>query len=91
MKKIEKQQIVQIKTLAAAALFLGSTMSASAQPLGDKIPTQASPALQQIQASCQAYEMRMRRTAMMNKVLSANYNAQRVIGECLANPELANR
>ena len=83
--------MVQIKIFAAATLLLGSAMSASAQPTGNPIPAQTSLALQQIQANCQAYELRMRRTAMMNKVLSANYNAQRVIDECLANPALANR
>jgi hypothetical protein len=82
---------VQTKTIAAAALLLGSTIAMTAEATADAVVARPELAVQQVQADCQAYEARMRRTAMMNKVLSANYNANRVINECLADPSIASR
>jgi hypothetical protein len=79
------------RTIAVAALTLGVAGAAGAQPIAGATAPQAVPPYQATLASCQAYEVRMRRTAQMNKVLSANYNAQRVIDQCLANPSLASQ
>jgi curli biogenesis system outer membrane secretion channel CsgG len=79
------------QTIAVAVLMLATAGSAGAQPIAGATPGQAAPAYQATLASCQAYEAKMRRTALMNKVLSANYNAQRIMNECMANPNLASQ
>jgi hypothetical protein len=78
-------------TIAVAVLMLATAGSAGAQPIAGATPAQAMPGSQATLASCQAYEAKMRHTALMNKVLSANYNAQRVMNECMANPSLASQ
>jgi hypothetical protein len=75
------------KISLAAGLLLATAAMAQAQPVATPTPTVS--AYQGTQASCQAYEARMRRQAQLVKGLGANYNAQRVLNECLANPGLA--
>jgi hypothetical protein len=79
------------RTIAVAVLLLASVGSAGAQPVAGATPSQATPAYQATLASCQAYEVRMRRMAQISKGLGANYNTQRVINDCMANPSLASR
>jgi hypothetical protein len=77
------------KILLATTFVLAAVSVAQAQPVASPTPAQAAPAYQGTQASCQAYEARMRRQAQLVKGLGANYNPQRVLNDCMANPSLA--